>query len=498
MKLAATAILLTLFAIGCAKLDEKFVLNPDGSGSLSVHLELNPKTVTALTFMSGGDWQMLPMALMPATIPMTEDSIRALGNADVIIKHIQVTDLTNGGKRLNVLAEFTSISKFVRSKAARYFPFRIDQTEQKNSIRFHSAVFSREFDEYRMSEVSPISAKSIAGAIRLQMQGFVFHFTVQLPGKILSSNTRTYEGNTAVWSFEADKLDEQSLPNLAPLAVFDSADVKFTVPVGSFYGGYEAIPEFETGFRQEISRIPPQLAGEGFGAFFTRFNFQKSIDLSPGSPLKVSGNFAADLRVFYPEGLFPISYCNFSLSQVLTDAGEDLASRGSSSERERSLGQPWRDGVEQTSFVIYVDLETPKRPVKSITLAKGSLELMYATSARTVIVDNPLQWVGKRIDVPELATFNITLKEVAENFVKMRFSEDTYTLLKSITFRDAQGIKLEPREGWHYAAPDTYLVSLPEDGSIVFEMAQEFKNVLITVELKDILLDPESQKLPFE
>jgi len=501
-KLLPAIVSVCFLAVGCAKLDEKFTLNADGSGSLSIQVELIPQAASLVKSMVGAGAEMAMYIGLPP-VPATEAQIRALGSADVVVKDARVEDLPGGGKRITAAVEFKDITKFARSKFAKFFAFMLDESEQEGKLEFRSsplgiANLAESFSEEGFFDAGPEETKAAMAAIRLFMRGFTYRLEVNFPGKIVSASTKTTDGNKAVWSFEVDNLENKDLLSLMPTAVLEGGDLQFELPIDTMMS---AMDDFEEDFmaegKEQGEKIPPQPAGPGFAAELSQLSFNKQVELKGGKPSKVFQMISAALRVSYPDNIVPVSYSNLTVEEAVSDTGENVASERDNAPRDYDSPIYQYGEEDKGSFIAHVGFGKPAQSIRAITSMRGTIEFKYAATIKTVTVQDAGKWVGKKIDLPELAGLEITLVDMTETSVTLSASKAALPLLKSVKFKDAAGNELEAEQRGYGGANRSYSVELPKDGTILLEIGQDVKNVLIPFEQKNISLEPEPEKLPF-
>ena len=109
-----------LLLAGCFELDESFVLNSDGSGSLRARIKIIPQ-LARFDESEGLAEHDLPF--------FTEEEVREWGRAEGLkVREAEVRDTPDGGKIGSFLVEFDDIHKFARSGVARHFAFALERS----------------------------------------------------------------------------------------------------------------------------------------------------------------------------------------------------------------------------------------------------------------------------------------------------------------------------------------------------------------------------------
>jgi hypothetical protein len=490
----AVIVSVCLLTIGCAKLDEKFTLNPDGSGSYSVQLELIPQTISTIKSMEKASPETLEIAGLPGPIPMTEADIRALADENVAVKDAKVEDLPDGGKKITASFEFKDITKFAASKPGHFLRFELKKSKE-GEAKFAASPFGPSFQDMDSPEVATQmkdekKRATVVSSLKLQMRGFIYRLEATLPGKILSSNAKSSKDNNASWTLDVDTMTDKDLPMLSPKAVLAATDLKFTLPVRSFKTFDEIVS-----FGRE--KAPAHPADQRFGVALNQLSISRTVDYQNDKPSSASQHMSLQLKAWFPEEFVALAYTGPAVEEAVTDTGESIASEPGRVHRPFEMPiHSWR-GEAKGVFDFSLSLSPAKQPFKSIKLLKGSVELKYAASVKTVEVPNARQWAGKQIGVPGLEKLDIEFKSFDAESVTIRYGKETEPVIKSAIFKNAEGEELDSMDRSTNNDITTYRVSLPEDGSITFEISQDVQRVTIPFELKDVLLEPEPEKLPF-
>jgi hypothetical protein len=390
---------------------------------------------------------------------------------------------------------------FAKTKFARFFAFTLGESKQEGKLEFRSsplglANLASVFGEEDIADAEPQEKKAVMAAVRLFMRGFTYHLEVNLPGRILSADTKVTDGNKAVWSFEVDKLEDKDLLNLEPTAVLEAGNLQFEIPVYMAAADdfdEEAALEGE----ERAAKIPAVPAGPGFSAELAQLSISKQVDLKGGKPSKVFQMINAGFRVSYPESILPISYANPTVVEAVSDTGENIASEGHETLQDYDYPVFSYGGEEKGSFTVHVSFGNPARSVRAVTSIRGTVEFKYAGTTKTVTVQDAGKWVGKKIDLPEFAGLEITLDDLSDTTVTLSTSKAALPLIKSVKFKDAKGNELKAEQRGYSVSSHSYMVEFPKDGTIVLEIGQDVKNVLIPFEQKNISLESEPEKLPF-
>ena len=480
---------LCVLTLGCAKLDQKFTLNPDGSGSIWVQLELLPQAVDFVKVAPHS------MKTYPPNIPWTEDAIRALADADNIqVKEARVEILPDGSQRLTAAVNFKDVVKLAKSKAASLFAFELTETA-KGEVQFFAPPFGKiatvDYVESMIGNRHPEKIQYLVASQKLENRGVSYSLEASLPGTIVSSNANLPAAKTLSWSVNVDKLQEKDLPNVVPRAVFKSADLKFALPVRTF--------SYEDGYhdRSNADNIPAHPADENFGVVLDSIHLAKTVQFRNGKPFSIRQRVSGTLLVWYPQDIIPVSYENLNIEQATTDAGENILPEDFIRRSESATTIYNWQIRKNDGFNVHFSLVEAKLPFKSLTVFKGSLVLKYTSGSKTVTVPDARQWAGKKIDIPDIAGYKVKLERAADKSVTLVFATETKTMLKSVVFKDGAGAVLDSSEAPSYKEYVTYEVQLPQNGAIVFEFSQEVKKVTIPFELKNVPLEPEPEKLPF-
>lgn len=198
------------------------------------------------------------------------------------------------------------------------------------------------------------------------------------------------------------------------------------------------------------------------------------------TPQRIERRFAVNLTASYTGEIPPISYSNLRVEKAITDAGEYLTPQPSVSYRTPEPG---------FFLKIHLNLTPPQKPCKKLVLLAGSVVLKFGLAAKGAEVKPVKQWVGKKIDVPELSDKEVYLEKLDRDYIEIRYSHDTWKALDEVKFFDSQGNMLRTigsgghidREYWL----EQYNLSIPEDGAIVFFFYEDVTERTFSFEIKD-------------
>jgi len=240
---------------------------------------------------------------------------------------------------------------------------------------------------------------------------------------------------------------------------------------------------------------PPQPADNGFRVSLAGADIHTSILFRNGKAYMWSQELQVHADIWFPEGSLVLYHDDISIEEATVDTGDDIIPAAN----PHNLRTDYETSADRPGALrVGIYLDTHLKPFKSIALLKGSIPFTYAASSKKATVTDPAQWAGKRINIPELTGCDIVLVALNDKQVVVSCGQNVVRLVKSVTFLDGHNNELKAQDLYWTYDTRAYSVELPQDGSIVFEIAGDVKTVSVPFEFKNIPLEAEPEPLPFD
>jgi hypothetical protein len=136
------------------------------------------------------------------------------------------------------------------------------------------------------------------------------------------------------------------------------------------------------------------------------------------------------------------------LTEVVDDTGKSLVDNSNISEAEKKGTRAVRqsaDQVRSAGLAFLARCKPAERSAKQLKIVRGTVRLILAKDTERVTVDNPLQWVGKKIENPRLKELGVEVEIVpydqlenappAERSIAFRYTAKGENV-QAITFYD--------------------------------------------------------------
>ncbi len=202
---------LMVFASGCVDVEQRLILDPDGSGTLRIKHEVSEPTVKRIKSMlslsdelasvSGTELPPLPADDFTYIVfdPTRESVLRKINSYKHLgVELIDYKFFARGGKRtVEFVAKFNDLEKLAQADFFASYGFSLVKSKNGNYVFYTRPAITDEFNsswDFR----DPNVVKMIAPFL----QDFRFHFTLQLPGDVLKTNAHRQSYRTLEWRYE--------------------------------------------------------------------------------------------------------------------------------------------------------------------------------------------------------------------------------------------------------------------------------------------------------
>lgn len=234
--LAAMTIAVAL-STGCIDVDQKLVLNADGSGTLDVKYNVPEETVSRVRGMMALSEQLSGVA--EAGLPPVPDDeyVKLVFDPDEAalrkkldsykpygIRTDELKVQTVGAvRRVYIKVSFADISKVAKADFFKDYGFSLVKSEKNNYV-----LYTRSPSQVNLDPGWDFSKPEVSRSLTPMMAGFRFNVNVKLPGRILKTNAHRQPSPVmAEWTydFNADPNAVVRLQKEQFSAIFESAGV---------------------------------------------------------------------------------------------------------------------------------------------------------------------------------------------------------------------------------------------------------------------------------
>ncbi len=465
-----------LLLAGCVEGESELTINADGSGSLRYRLDMIPQAVEVLEEMSSA-----PGFVSDFPWPLTPEAVRAaIQKAGLVAQEVESEGLPDGGLRLDLTLSFDHIGEFVQAGPFRQTTFQLSPIADGDVV-YTGAV---DFAPQTGGGIGALLFEEQRGRVGFAMARFLyrgmrFSDTVTLPGPILETNGERIGPRTVRWQFDLDALTFEEAQE-GQRAVIPGDSLEFGLPVGR---RVEAEGEEARGRVQfQEVQIPE---AEGGGAYKLGVNSTEvEMKLVPSSGER-EGRVKVRIGVVPPEGIDLAECRDAELEPVLTGDGQLLRPRVA----------PWLSSHvfrDETSYEVTLNLEGLRRQPETLVALKGELIFVESTGTKDVRIGPLEDWVGKRLEHPDLEGLQIYLDRITESSVDVRMTKSTERLIRNVSFLDASGRLIHHsgasgsggRTYWEYE----YRVQADPGGTMVLKVHRRPELRRIPIHLSDIPL----------
>jgi len=214
---------------GCIKVDQTLTISENGSGMLNLSYSMKEQTIQQMESMSqmqgaqsGSESKAdeKPFDFDPESVKKELEKFKDQG---ITVKSV-TTESANGWKTMNVKLAFDDLASLAKTDFFKENKLTLKKNAEGNYVfkqASKSAGAGAEMDDKKMDDAM---IKQMAP----MFAGMKISHSIQVPGKILSSNATKTEGNTASWVFDVDK-DPSVLAKIKDMnmeIVFEGADVE--------------------------------------------------------------------------------------------------------------------------------------------------------------------------------------------------------------------------------------------------------------------------------
>lgn len=462
---------------GCYETRLDVLVREDGSGRMNGQLLISERMMMAIESSENTE----ASGSTKVSTAFDEQTLRDKLGEDSEILELEITDLEDGSRQLEFVAEFADIVTYLNKSGDRGMaPFRLMETSEGTG----SVVFANQMNE------SPMSPE--LGQLYGMVKGFYFKVSVTLPVSLSSeTDALALDGTTATWEF--DLRDRDGLKK--------AMEVEDALANGEVYAHFslDDWPEITDELVAQRPSVQPagisQTSEESGGKLWAQvatLHLSRIHQVIPEEEMEDvmfhSGNdeeLTFHILVSWVQDAKPSEYETAVLEEVITETGESLLPE----KRPHSFR---RDVHERTkAFTSTVKAKAPSPLAKKIRWVKGYVPVVAGVESEVVMLNDPLSFVGEgTLKNETLQQLGAVVKEVEEKSLKI---EVTGEAIDSCVLVKKDGTRHNGSQSWSGSGGQytyTYRFSEriePED-SVEFTLRLSEKLTRVPFEARDLLL----------
>jgi len=473
-RLAGVGVALCCVALlGCFDLEEELRINADGSGSAEARIELIPQAVEALEEFS----QIPGVSDSGFPLSLSEQDLRAwLERRGIDVADLSVDDRPDGGKVFTVVVAFDDLRDFASTEFARFSM----AAGEGGSVLYRAPFLASPHQEAVFFLTSPERSRLQFARTKLVLRGAHAACKVTFPGAIVETNGTLTDPRTAVWDWRMDDMGFETF-RAGMRAVFRSDEIAFKLPVGE-----DALRARH--IQVGAIEMPETGVPIGVEVAVDSVRFRRQLKVATGSE---QGELAVTLSVSSDQWPRPVAVRDVVLRSAVTDTDEVLtleSAGGYVSPAFTVAGWPISVGLQP-----YLDLTLPARESSNLEVLEGELILVVSEGTRPVRVAPISDWIGKRIEHPQLEGLEVHLNSIGRPWVDIMLGEQANELIQEVRFESSGGRPLD-YYGWSWSSETggfsrrTYDLQADPEGAIVFEVCQNPKTCKVPFSFRDVPL----------
>lgn len=380
--------IVALVFTGCIQMEDTLTLNGDGSGTWKFKLTLGPQMVAMMSSGMNSDKDTM----------FDEKKFRA---AVAKVKGARVVSYsskeTDGSLNIRGEIAFTSIVELYRSSAfEKQLNWEFKEVDGKLEATISKPMMGG-------GENSP---QMDFNALKALMLGMKIDRTLVLPNQVISANGKEKAGKQARWIFEFTRTTTEKqlaeMNEVRPLARCSAAGVTFKLPLVLKSKAPLDLSEFSTDDATIKAKLD-QVIIRPIRAQLMRTTKYDSKDNM------IYGNAPLTLRteISWPGELRPSGWSHLLIEEGSDNTGTILKLQRSRPEKVNEMRLS--HGKENVADLT-LNLSEPARNATTYSL-KGALVLHVPGSIRSIAVPGIKDMVGKKLDLPGLEPFGLTLKK---------------------------------------------------------------------------------------
>ena len=476
-RLAGVGIALCCVAlVGCFDLEEELRINADGSGSAKARIEIIPQAVEALA----GVGQIPGATTTGFPVSLDEQDMQAwFERSGIEVADLTVQDRPDGGKVATVALLFDDVRELASTDLTRFSM----AAGEGDAIVYRAPFLASPPPEGASFPTSPERSPLEFAMTKLIFRGAHGACTVTLPGAIVETNGALTEPRTAVWDWRIDDMGFETF-RAGMQAVFHRDEIAFELPVGK-------VGELASRFGHvQVARIEIAETEAPMGVEVAVNSVRLMRDLRPATGSE-RGDLTVTLSVKSNGSPRPVAVREVVLHTAVTDTDEVLTLESSGGYVNPAFSVAGRPII--FDLQPYLSLSLPDAESSNLEVLEGELTLIFAEGTQPVRVAPMNEWIGKRIEHPELGGLDVHLSSIERPWVNILLGERANELIQEVRFETAGGRPLQ-YYGWSWSSDPggftrrTYDLEADPEGAIVFEVCQNPKTCKVPFSFRDVPL----------
>lgn len=482
---AFIALLMAATLAGCLK--DKLKLNADGSGTWEYRLILGPRLTAMMDDMkkkmenSNGQLTIKPS---PGKDIMFEE--KTLRKAIANIKGAKLIKFDREKKNDQIYIhgkiQFDSIAAMINSPLGEKIDWSF--SKENGNLRVYS---DKLFD---------MSSSGNTGGDQMQFNMFKAMFMgleveriITLPNKVVKSNAEKTKGDSVQWSFKLSpnttEKQFKAFDKTKPFAVCSGKGVTFKLPLKPKKSVADT-PSFEkVDAVNEPTAEAKELTTAADNVMVTRSIY---YDRENNNMVLNPNGLNLNLRVSWPNQFKPIGYKSILIEQASDDQGTNLTPKNMM--RCTNLMRFNIMPNKPNQSVIHTNLATPAKTANAFNV-KGNIIVTAPAGVTKCEIKNIQQFIGKKLDVPELKDLDVTLKKCDANNVQLESPNNLEKVLEMRFVNGDQDVKAWSVNNMRWGNTFRSMANFNkkvENPTLIIILAKEMKDYKVPFDFKDLKL----------
>lgn len=127
-----------------------------------------------------------------------------------------------------------------------------------------------------------------------------------------------------------------------------------------------------------------------------------------------------------------VRHGNLILEEVIDDTGQSLFDPSSTTEEQRKttrLSTTPPERLQETGLLLVAQCKATTRAARTLRSIRGSVRLVFSSGYQEVTIINPLQYLGKPLDLPKFKELGVEAEVIAPNvFTPPADEKGTFTI----------------------------------------------------------------------
>lgn len=421
----------------CLEMKDKLKINHNGSATWEYEIKTGPR----LTAMLEAEKDEEPNDQIRISSP-TDNAVFDEAKMKNALKSVKGAKLIRFDKKkvgdsllITAKIEFSSIHELVKSELAKQVKWNF--IEKKGRL----LAYTKDLMDVSTSNSSNQQEPKF-NMVKAMFMGMAIERTIELPNTIVKTNSKKTSGKQAQWSFKlTGKTTEKEFDafnKLKPYAYCSLSDVSFKLPVIAIAKKQDA---FKTSSKPISDKEMSQL-NKDFSFSAKDATLSRRVDYVNQSASSNNGSLNFNFTIKWNPASHPAGYRNVIVTKATDDKGNDI-----SKEQYYGSGIQKFNASERSpnQAKLYMNLKAPSKQSTSYDV-EGRVTIVLPSQIQKCEVKDLQNYVGKKLEIPELKAFDLTLKSMDKTKVEFNSPVDTSKILEVKLVSADQTAEAKP---WH-------------------------------------------------